>query len=98
MTKDIFERDYQQYLASRLLQKLSINEQRERLMIGKLKTEAGYHWTSKLEDMMRDIQRSKEYLAEYRKKYPLETQEFELNVAVCTCGAWYVYIHNYLSK
>merc|ERR1712087_290894 len=27
-------------------------------MIGKLKTESGYHWTSKLEDMFKDIQRS----------------------------------------
>eukprot|EP01084_Bolivina_argentea_P188508 324502_1 len=58
--KDIFERDYQQYLASRLLQDLSESEQSERSMIGKLKTESGYHWTSKLEDMFKDIQRSKE--------------------------------------
>jgi len=84
--KDIFERDYQQYLASRLLQDLSESEQSERSMIGKLKTESGYHWTSKLEDMFKDIQRSKELMVDFRKKYAdFDTQ---LNVSVCTTGAW----------
>ena len=84
--KDIFERDYQQYLASRLLQDLSESEQSERSMIGKLKTESGYHWTSKLEDMFKDIQRSKELMIEFKKKY--SNFEIELNVSVCTTGAW----------
>ena len=84
--KDIFERDYQQYLASRLLQDLSESEQSERSMIGKLKTESGYHWTSKLEDMFKDIQRSKELMVDFRKKY--SDFECELNVSVCTTGAW----------
>jgi len=84
--KDIFERDYQQYLASRLLQDLSESEQSERSMIGKLKTESGYHWTSKLEDMFKDIQRSKELMVDFRKKF--SEFETELNVSVCTTGAW----------
>jgi len=84
--KDIFERDYQQYLSSRLLQDLSESEQSERSMIGKLKTESGYHWTSKLEDMFKDIQRSKELMVDFRKKN--HDFECELNVSVCTTGAW----------
>jgi len=84
--KDIFERDYQQYLSSRLLQDLSESEQSERSMIGKLKTESGYHWTSKLEDMFKDIQRSKELMVDFRKKHA--DFECELNVSVCTTGAW----------
>eukprot|EP00485_Elphidium_margaritaceum_P002331 CAMPEP_0202686960 /NCGR_PEP_ID=MMETSP1385-20130828/2697_1 /ASSEMBLY_ACC=CAM_ASM_000861 /TAXON_ID=933848 /ORGANISM="Elphidium margaritaceum" /LENGTH=767 /DNA_ID=CAMNT_0049341651 /DNA_START=114 /DNA_END=2417 /DNA_ORIENTATION=+ len=84
--KDIFERDYQQYLASRLLQDLSESEQSERSMIGKLKTESGYHWTSKLEDMFKDIQRSKELMVDFKKKHT--DFECELNVSVCTTGAW----------
>jgi len=84
--KDIFERDYQQYLSSRLLQDLSESEQSERSMIGKLKTESGYHWTSKLEDMFKDIQRSKELMVDFRKKN--SDFECELNVSVCTTGAW----------
>jgi cullin 3 len=85
--KDIFERDYQQYLAHRLLQDLSQSEQSERSRIGKLKTESGYHWTSKLEDMFKDIQRSKELMGEFQSQHG---QEFalELNVSVCTTGAW----------
>merc|ERR1711972_1005527 len=54
--------------------------------IGKLKTESGYHWTSKLEDMFKDIQRSKELMQDFRKKHT--DFECELNVSVCTTGAW----------
>merc|ERR1712048_279946 len=81
--KDIFERDYQQYLSSRLLQDLSESEQSERSMIGKLKTESGYHWTSKLEDMFKDIQRSKELMVDFRKKYSNQL-DLEMSVSVCT--------------
>eukprot|EP01084_Bolivina_argentea_P149953 261877_1 len=62
--KDIFGRDYQQYLASRLLQDLSEGEQSERWMIRKLKMESGIHWTRKLEGMFKDMQRSKELMVE----------------------------------
>jgi len=85
--KDIFERDYQTYLALRLLQDLSESEQAEKAMIGKLKTESGYHWTSKLEDMFKDVQRSKELMNEFNKKSQDELP-LELDVSVCTTGAW----------
>jgi len=84
--KDIFERDYQTYLSSRLLQDLSESEHAEKSMIGKLKTESGYHWTSKLEDMFKDIQRSKELMSDFNKKY--RDLDIELSVSVCTTGAW----------
>eukprot|EP01084_Bolivina_argentea_P131194 231604_1 len=67
--KDIFERDFQCDLATRLLQNLSASDEAERSMINKLKTESGYHWTSKLGDMIKDIQRSKEYMIDFKKKY-----------------------------
>eukprot|EP00497_Spongosphaera_streptacantha_P000994 TRINITY_DN166_c0_g1_i5.p1 TRINITY_DN166_c0_g1~~TRINITY_DN166_c0_g1_i5.p1 ORF type:complete len:494 (-),score=137.03 TRINITY_DN166_c0_g1_i5:2-1483(-) len=85
--KDIFERDYQTYLAHRLLQDLSESEQSEKAMIGKLKTESGCHWTSKLEDMFKDIQRSKELMIEFNKTHS-ESLAIEMNVSVCTTGAW----------
>jgi cullin 1 len=84
--KDIFERDYQTYLSSRLLQDLSESEHAEKSMIGKLKTESGYHWTSKLEDMFKDIQRSKELMSEFNNAY--RHLDIELSVSVCTTGAW----------
>merc|ERR1719461_1276086 len=85
--KDIFERDFQTYLAHRLLQDLSESEQAEKAMIGKLKTESGYHWTSKLEDMFKDVQRSKELMNEFNKKFSNELN-IEMSVSVCTTGAW----------
>jgi len=85
--KDVFERDYQQYLSHRLLQDLSQNEQAEKSMIGKLKTESGYHWTAKLEDMFKDIQRSKELMTEFNHTFG-ENFSVELSVSVCTTGAW----------
>jgi len=85
--KDIFERDYQTYLGHRLLQDLSESEEAEKAMIGKLKTESGYHWTSKLEDMFKDIQRSKELMQEFNKKTQ-DKLDIELSVSVCTTGAW----------
>eukprot|EP01084_Bolivina_argentea_P291974 501872_1 len=84
--KDLFERDYQMHLADRLLLDLVIkDENRERSMINKLKQEAGYHWTSKVEDMLKDIQRSKELMRDFNQNNELT---YEFNVAVCTSGAW----------
>ena len=48
-------------------------------MIGKLKQESGYHWTQKLEDMFTDIQRSKELMKDFRRKYQTEIK-YALNV------------------
>lgn len=59
--KDIFERDYQMYLANRLLQDLSASEQNDKTMIGKLKNEVAYYG-SKLGGMLMDIQREKELM------------------------------------
>ena len=70
------------------MQNLSKTEQLERAMIGKLKTESGYHWISKLEDMLKDIQESKEFIDEYHKKFPVEYPKLELNVKICTTCAW----------
>ena len=88
--KDIYERDYQQYLSSRLLLGISKSEEQERSMIGKLKTEAGYHWTSKLEDMFKDVQRSKELITDFNLYLRHEKNElgFKFSVNVCTTGAW----------
>lgn len=51
--KDVFERDYRFFLSNRLLNGLSQSEYHEKQMIGKLKTECSYQWTSKLEGMFK---------------------------------------------
>merc|ERR1719242_1641123 len=85
--KDVFETNYQAYLASRLLSDSSASEQNEKKMIGKLKQESGYHWTQKLEDMFTDIQRSKELMKNFNRKHG-NSINMQLVVAVCTQGAW----------
>ena len=87
--KDIFERDFQQHLANRILQDLSRDETYgyEYKMINKLKTQDNFFWIVKLHDMVKDMQSSKELTAEFNK---LQGSNFdvELNVSVCTTGAW----------
>jgi len=85
--KDVFETNYQAYLASRLLTDSSASETNEKKMIGKLKSESGYHWTHKLEDMFTDIQRSKELIKVFNRQHGSEL-DMQLNVAICTQGAW----------
>jgi cullin 1 len=85
--KDVFETNYQAYLASRLLSDSSASEQNEKKMIGKLKQESGYHWTQKLEDMFTDIQRSKELMKVFNRAHQ-NALDLQMNVAICTQGAW----------
>ena len=87
-TKDIFERDYQMYLASRLLQNLSKSDQLERLLVAKLKDRNNIKFISKLEDMFEDIEQSKEYMVDFNKTYNDIDFEYELNVTVCGVLAW----------
>lgn len=79
--------NYQLLLAERLLKELSGNEQHEKSMIGKLKNEAGYHWTSKLEGMFKDIQRSKELTRDFKGERSDEAG-LDISVSVCTTGSW----------
>jgi len=84
--KDVFETNYQAYLANRLLSDSSASEEIEKKMIGNLKQESGYHWTQKLEDMFRDIQLSKELVKQFNRGH--RDLSVQLNVSVCTQGAW----------
>jgi cullin 3 len=67
--KDIFEQYYQQHLAKRLLQGKSISEETERLMITKLRTECGFHFTQKLEGMFQDLTVSNQLMSEFKDKF-----------------------------
>eukprot|EP01084_Bolivina_argentea_P150259 262421_1 len=90
--KDIFQREYEQHLAHRLLQDLCKSEAYERLMINKFKAQiCNYHWISKLQNMFKDIQQSKQLMIDFHminneQKYT--DLECELNVSVCTTAAW----------
>jgi len=87
--KDVFERDYQLFLATRLLAGLCESEHSEKSMIAKLKTECGYQWTNKLEGMFKDVQLSKELMEKFRAHYDTVTEDdLQLEVIVCTTGYW----------
>eukprot|EP01134_Creolimax_fragrantissima_P002409 CFRG2409T1 len=63
--KDLFERYYKIHLAKRLLGGKTTNEEYERTMVTKLKTESGTHYTSKLDQMFKDMSISEEINKEY---------------------------------
>jgi len=88
--KDVFERDYQIYLAQRLLMSQCESEHSEKSMIAKLKTECGYQWTNKLEGMFKDVQLSKDLMQNFKKVYDsdLDAAAVQLEVNVCTTGFW----------
>lgn len=87
--KDVFERDYQIFLANRLLMGLCQSEHAEKSMIAKLKTQCGYSWTSKLEGMFKDIQLSKDMMQKFKKHFDTERKlGLALDVSVCTTGMW----------
>ncbi|CAJ0583287.1 unnamed protein product, partial [Mesorhabditis spiculigera] len=52
--KDIFEHYYKRFLAKRLLNERSSSDDSEKAMVGRLKLECGYQYTSKLESMFKD--------------------------------------------
>jgi len=87
--KDVFERDYQLFLATRLLAGLCESEHSEKSMIAKLKTECGYQWTNKLEGMFKDVQLSKELMEKFKSHYDTtQNEDLQLDVIVCTTGYW----------
>lgn len=85
--KDVFEREYQHYLAYRLLNNQSSSDAMEQKMIGLLKQECGYHWAQKLEDMFKDMQTSKELMREFKREHRSRL-DFELGVAICEFSKW----------
>ena len=88
--KDVFEKYYKQHLAKRLLNGKSSSDDAERSLLGKLKVECGYQFTSKLESMFNDIRTSSETMSEF-KAWLEDTGRsinVDLAVQVLTTGAW----------
>jgi cullin 3 len=84
--KDVFERYYKQHLAKRLLQGKNVDEDLEKSVLSKLKTECGSQFTSKLEGMFNDIKISQD-LNEIFCTLPNSTG-LTLNVNVLTTTNW----------
>ncbi|CAG8559367.1 4501_t:CDS:2, partial [Ambispora leptoticha] len=89
--KDVFERYYKQHLARRLLNQRSVSDDAERGMIGKLKSECGYQFTTKLEGMFNDMRISNDTMVDFREfldKPDMERPRMDLNVTVLTSTFW----------
>jgi len=87
--KGIFERQYQLFLANRLLNALCESEHQEKSMIAKLKTEAGYQWCNKLEGMFKDVTLSKDLMTKFKTIWDTESKlGLDLSVNVCSSGYW----------
>ena len=64
--KDVFEAFYKKDLAKRLLFSKSASIDAERLVIGKLRSECGANFTTRLEGMFKDVDVSRDIVHDYR--------------------------------
>jgi cullin 3 len=90
--KDLFETYYKKHLSRRLITKRSVSMDSERQMIWKMKIEVGNAFTSKLEQMFKDMAVSedltagfKKYIANLGDRDPSRT---ELEVSILTSTMW----------
>lgn len=85
-------------LQKRLLGNRTSNEDFERLMLSKMKTECGFQYTSKLEGMFNDLKTSADLMVAFRRECraaddaaaspPSSSSSCELDVSVLTTGFW----------
>ncbi len=65
-SKDVFEEFYARSLSRRLLLKKSANRDAEQLMITELRAECGDQFTKKVEEMLKDLNVSNQFMQEYK--------------------------------
>ena len=65
--KDLFHESYRRWLSKRLLNRRESNTDLEHMMITKLKENAGFSFTSKLEGMFNDITTSSEIIRKFKE-------------------------------
>ncbi|PCJ22545.1 MAG: hypothetical protein COA94_09010 [Rickettsiales bacterium] len=90
-SRDVFVKQYTKFLAGRLLNKSSISDDAEQLMLSKLKVECGLQTVNKMSHMFTDMTLSKELMNEF-KKSPFGNDGFingvEIHCEVLTNGHW----------
>ncbi|CAF1023356.1 unnamed protein product [Adineta steineri] len=88
--KDVFMKFYQKMLRKRLIDQLSVSESYEETLISEFKKKCGYEYTSKLEQMMKDIRLSEDLTKQYRT-HQKNTYGNEINlfsVMVLSSNCW----------
>lgn len=87
--KDMFERYYKKHLCKRLLMNKSISSDVERQMIQRMKVELGNSFTSKLEQMFKDMDLSSGLTDGYRgRAHDAGEKRAELSISVLTSMVW----------
>eukprot|EP00037_Helgoeca_nana_P013850 m.127877 g.127877 ORF g.127877 m.127877 type:complete len:741 (-) comp22263_c0_seq1:976-3198(-) len=90
--KDVFERYYKQHLARRLLLVRSSSDEAERMVISRLKAECGTQFTSRFEQMFKDIQISDDNMREFKEAsggaLAKVIGKLDLDVRVLTTVMW----------
>lgn len=90
--KDVFEDFYKHHLSNRLLQYQGLSDDKEKLMLSKLKAECGHQFTSKLEGMIKNIELSKgindTFHSRISNNVEQNNQSPDLHVSVLTNGFW----------
>ncbi|ELP88244.1 cullin family protein, partial [Entamoeba invadens IP1] len=85
--KDMFEQHYQLMLSKRLLYK-GYDLDSERLMLSELRDECGTSYTSKLEEMLKDVEGGKGWHAELNKVMKEKGINGEFGMVVITGTSW----------
>jgi hypothetical protein len=91
--KDLFHESYRRMLSKRLLSKRDSNEDFERSMISKLKENAGFSFTNKLEGMFSDMATSQEIIQKFKDYTAAPAAStasigFEMAVQVLNSNHW----------
>lgn len=88
--KDLFEAYYKKHLSKRLLMGKSVSLEVEKQMISRMKIELGNTFTSKLENMFKDMALSEELTAAYRNRVSGtgQVRRIDLSLHVLTSMTW----------
>lgn len=86
--KDMFERYYKKHLCKRLLMRKSVSIDIEKQMVSRMKIELGNSFTSKLENMFKDMALSEELTAGYKTRVSGGESRTELGINVLTTMVW----------
>lgn len=86
--KDVFREAYCQLMAKRLINQRS-NLDIERIVVAYLQNEAGFGYTSKIKNMISDIETKSDVLAEFQEyKKSINLSHFDFSLQILTSGAW----------
>lgn len=86
--KDVFQLFYSKFLAKRLINNNTIDNDNEHFLIDNLKTICGISYVSKMQKMFQDIILSKELNIEFSQKLNYWYNQRNFNMLVLTGGSW----------